>query len=32
MKGAVLHGAYDVRLERRDDPTIVEPTDATIRL
>jgi threonine dehydrogenase-like Zn-dependent dehydrogenase len=32
MKGAVLHGPYDVRLEQRDDPTIVEPTDAIIRL
>ena len=32
MKGAVLHGAYDVRLEQRDDPTIIEPTDAVIRL
>ena len=32
MRGAVLHGPYDVRLEQRDDPTIVEPTDAIIRL
>ena len=32
MKGAVLHGANDVRLDDRDDPTIVEPTDAIIRL
>jgi threonine dehydrogenase-like Zn-dependent dehydrogenase len=32
MKGAVLHGPYDVRYEERDDPTIVEPTDAIIRL
>ena len=32
MKGAVLHGPYDVRIEQRDDPTIVEPTDAIIRL
>jgi threonine dehydrogenase-like Zn-dependent dehydrogenase len=32
MKGAVLHGPHDVRIEQRDDPTIVEPTDAIIRL
>ncbi len=32
MRGAILHAAHDVRLERRDDPTIVDPTDAIIRL
>jgi threonine dehydrogenase-like Zn-dependent dehydrogenase len=32
MRGAVLHAPGDVRLERRDDPTIIEPTDAIIRL
>ncbi len=32
MRGAVLHGPHDVRLEQRDDPTIIEPTDAIIRL
>src|SRR5881296_225697 len=32
MRGAVLHAAGDVRLEVRDDPIIVEPTDAIIRL
>ena len=32
MRGAVLHGPDDVRVEQRDDPTIVEPTDAIIRL
>src|SRR5438876_8775534 len=32
MRGAVLHGPGDVRLEVRDDPTLVEPTDAIIRL
>src|SRR2546422_1221283 len=32
MRGAVLHGPGDVRLEVRDDPRIVEPTDAIIRL
>src|SRR5438477_2637332 len=32
MRGAVLHAPGDVRLEARDDPTLVEPTDAIIRL
>jgi threonine dehydrogenase-like Zn-dependent dehydrogenase len=32
MRGAVLHAPGDVRLEARDDPAIVEPTDAIIRL
>ena len=32
MRGAVLHGPGDIRLETRDDPTIIEPTDAVIRL
>src|ERR687891_463397 len=32
MRGAVLHAPRDVRLEVRDDPTIVEPTDAIIQL
>lgn len=32
MKGAVLHGARDVRFEEREAPKIVEPTDAVIRL
>src|SRR5918996_6667802 len=32
MRGAVLHAPGDVRLEVRDDPIIVEPTDAIIRL
>jgi threonine dehydrogenase-like Zn-dependent dehydrogenase len=32
MKGAILHGPHDVRIEQRDDPTIIEPTDAIIRL
>jgi threonine dehydrogenase-like Zn-dependent dehydrogenase len=32
MRGAVLHGPGDVRLESRDDPKIIEPTDAIIRL
>ena len=32
MRGTVLHGPGDVRFEERDDPTLVEPTDAIIRL
>jgi threonine dehydrogenase-like Zn-dependent dehydrogenase len=32
MRGAVLHAPGDVRLETLDDPTIVEPTDAIIRI
>lgn len=32
MRGAVLHGPGDIRVEQRDDPSIVEPTDAIIRL
>jgi threonine dehydrogenase-like Zn-dependent dehydrogenase len=32
MKGAVLYGPGDVRVEALEDPTIVEPTDAIIRL
>jgi threonine dehydrogenase-like Zn-dependent dehydrogenase len=31
MKGAVIHGAGDVRFEERDTPKIVQPTDAVIR-
>src|ERR687885_709651 len=32
MKGTVLYGPWDVRFEERPDPTILEPTDAIIRL
>lgn len=32
MRGAVMYGPGDVRLEERDDPKIVNPTDAIIRL
>ena len=32
MKGAVLYGPGDVRVEERRDPTIVEATDAILRL
>src|SRR5437660_828702 len=32
MRGAVLYAPGDVRLEEHDDPKIIEPTDAIIRL
>jgi threonine dehydrogenase-like Zn-dependent dehydrogenase len=32
MRGTMLYGARDVRFEERPDPTIIEPTDAIIRL
>jgi threonine dehydrogenase-like Zn-dependent dehydrogenase len=32
MRGVVLHGPGDVRVEEREDPKIEEPTDAIIRL
>ena len=32
MRGAVLHGPGDVRVEDRTDPMIEQPTDAVIRL
>ncbi len=32
MKGTVLYGPRDVRFEERPDPTIIEPTDAIIRI
>ena len=32
MRGAVLHGPGDIRVEERADPTIEQPTDAIIRL
>ena len=32
MRGAVLHAPGDVRVEERQDPAILEPTDAIIRL
>ncbi|GAA4054818.1 zinc-dependent alcohol dehydrogenase family protein [Actinomadura miaoliensis] len=31
MRGAVIHAPGDVRFEERDDPKIIEPTDAVIR-
>ena len=32
MKGTVLYGPRDIRFESREDPKIVEPTDAVLRL
>ncbi|HEU4698772.1 MAG TPA: zinc-dependent alcohol dehydrogenase family protein [Gemmatimonadales bacterium] len=32
MKGAVLYGPRDVRYVEREDPTILEPTDAILRV
>jgi threonine dehydrogenase-like Zn-dependent dehydrogenase len=32
MRGAVLHAPGDVRVEQREDPRILVPTDAVIRL
>jgi threonine dehydrogenase-like Zn-dependent dehydrogenase len=32
MRGAVLHAPGDVRVEERDNPKIIEPTDAILRL
>ncbi len=32
MRGTVLYGPRDVRFEARPDPTIIEPTDAVIRI
>jgi threonine dehydrogenase-like Zn-dependent dehydrogenase len=32
MRGAVLYAPGDVRVEDRDDPKIIEPTDAILRL
>jgi hypothetical protein len=32
MRGVVMHGPGDVRVEERERPRIVEPTDAIIRV
>ena len=32
MKGTILYGPRDVRFEERADPTILEPTDAILRI
>src|SRR5918997_2153167 len=31
MRGTVIYGPRDVRFEEREDPKIIEPTDAIIR-
>jgi threonine dehydrogenase-like Zn-dependent dehydrogenase len=31
MRGAVIYGAHDVRLEQLPEPKIIEPTDAIVR-
>ena len=31
MRGTIIHGPRDIRLEERDDPTIVDTTDAIVR-
>jgi threonine dehydrogenase-like Zn-dependent dehydrogenase len=32
MRGVIMHTARDVRVEEREDPRIIDPTDAVIRL
>jgi threonine dehydrogenase-like Zn-dependent dehydrogenase len=32
MRGAVIYAPRDVRVEERDDPKIIHPTDAIVRL
>jgi threonine dehydrogenase-like Zn-dependent dehydrogenase len=32
MRGVVMYSAGDVRVEQREDPKIIEPTDAIVRL
>ncbi|WP_234425456.1 alcohol dehydrogenase catalytic domain-containing protein, partial [Streptomyces kebangsaanensis] len=32
MRGVVMHAPGDIRVERREDPGVVAPTDAVIRL
>lgn len=32
MRGVVMYTAGDVRVEQREDPTIIEPTDAVIKI
>jgi len=31
VRGAIIYGPGDVRIEQRDDPTVVEATDAVVR-
>lgn len=32
MQGTVIYGPGDIRFEQRDDPKIIEPTDAIVRM
>jgi len=32
MRGVIMHGPGDVRVEERERPQIVEPTDAILRV
>ena len=32
MRGVIMYAAGDVRVEEREDPQIIEPTDAIVRL
>jgi threonine dehydrogenase-like Zn-dependent dehydrogenase len=32
MRGTVIYAPGDVRVEQRDDPKIIQPTDAVLRL
>lgn len=32
MRGVIMHAPGDVRVEEREDPTIIDPTDAIIRI
>jgi threonine dehydrogenase-like Zn-dependent dehydrogenase len=32
MRGVIMHAPREIRVEEREDPTIVEPTDAIIRI
>jgi len=32
MQGAILYGPYDIRFEELDNPAIIDPTDAIIRI
>ena len=32
MRGVIMHAPGDVRVEERENPTIIEPTDAIIRV
>lgn len=32
MRGAVIHGPRDVRFEERENPKIIKPTDAIVRM